>query len=176
MKNKRVWILFFLAVVFFSIDAASKHWVNTHLPTIQASTPIFPYGGIGVFQNVFGIDFSINKASNTGGAWSIFSNYPYALLVSRIGIIIALLVYTLQFSKDRRRDIPLLLILTGAIGNIVDFFVYGSVIDMFYFVLWGYSYPIFNVADILIFFGVFSLLIQELLKKRRGHAAKPSQS
>lgn len=160
--------------VFLIIDVASKYWVHSHIPLIQSS--IYPYGGIGVFQNFFGIDFSINQASNTGGAWSIFSNHPYALLVSRIGIIIALFNYILFFNKDRDRTIPLLLIFTGAIGNIIDFFVYGSVVDMFYFVFWGYSYPIFNVADMLIFFGVFSLLFQELLKKRRGHATKPSQS
>lgn len=174
MRKKRIGILLFLAIVFLSIDAASKHWVNTHLPAIQTSTPLFPYGGIGVFQNILGIDFSINKANNLGGAWSLFSSYPQALLLVRLVIVGALFVYTLFMNKERRRDLPLLLILTGAMGNIIDFFLYGSVVDMFYFVLWGYSYPIFNVADMLIFFGVFSLLIQELLKKRKNYAAKPS--
>jgi signal peptidase II len=176
VKHRRGWTLFFFAVLFLIIDAASKYWVNAHLPAIQSSLPFYPYGGMGVFQNVLGIDFSINKTYNTGGAWSLFSNFPHALLISRIGIIIGLFTYTLGFNKNRARDIPLLLILTGAIGNIIDFFLYGAVIDMFYFVLWGYSYPIFNVADALIFFGVASLLIQELLKKRQGHAAKPSQN
>ncbi|MCB1080337.1 MAG: signal peptidase II, partial [Chlamydiia bacterium] len=39
------------------------------------------------------------------------------------------------------------------------------VIDMFHFVLWGYSFPVFNVADMMIFFGVATLLIQSLLEK-----------
>lgn len=176
MKQKRVWILFFFAALFLIIDAASKYWVNAHLPSIQSSIPLYPYGGIAVFQNAFGIDFSINKTLNTGSAWSLFSSFPHALLIARIAIVVALMSYTLFFNKDRRRDLPLLLILTGAVGNIVDFFIYGAVIDMFHFVLWGYSYPIFNVADMLIFFGVASLFIQELLKKRRSHAAKPSQN
>lgn len=176
MKLRRVWILLFLAAVFLIIDAASKYWVNAHLPLIQTAPPLYPYGGIGVFHNFLGIDFSINKASNLGGAWSIFSSYPHALLIARLVIISTLVIYTLFFNKVRSRDIPLLLILTGAIGNIVDFFIYGAVVDMFHFVFWGYSYPIFNVADILIFFGVFTLLIQEFLKRRHSHAAQSSQS
>lgn len=176
VKRKRVWILFFFAALFLTIDAASKHWVYLHLPLIGESSLLYPYGGIGVFRKVLGIDFSINKATNTGGAWSIFSSYPHALLIVRVAIISLLTLYTLALNKERSRDIPLLLIITGAIGNIIDFFAYGSVIDMFHFVFWGYSYPIFNVADILIFFGVFTLLFQELLKKRKSRAAKPSQS
>lgn len=176
MQRRRVWILVFLAVVFFIIDAASKYWIEEHLIHIHYAPPFYPFGGIGVFQNVLGIDFAINKASNTGGAWSLFSTFPKTLLVVRIAIILSLLCYAFFFNKDRRRDLPFMLILTGAIANIVDTFIYGSVVDMFHFVLWGYSFPIFNVADMLIFFGVTIMIFQELLKKIRSHAAEPSKS
>ncbi len=171
---RRVWILLFLAGVFFTIDAASKYWVDQHLIPIRYAPPLYPFGGIGVFQNFLGIDFCINKASNTGGAWSLFSDYPKALLTARIGIILTLFCYTIFFNKERERDLPFMLILTGAAANIADFFIYGSVVDMFHFILWGYSFPVFNVADMLIFFGVSSILIQELFKKVRGHAPQPS--
>ena len=178
MQRRRVWILLFLAVFFFIIDAVSKYWVDQHLVPIRYSSPFYPFGGIGVFQNFLGIDFSINKASNTGGAWSLFSSFPKALLIVRIGIILFLLIYAIFFNKDRRRDLPFMLILTGAAANIVDTFIYGSVVDMFHFVLWGYSFPIFNVADMLIFFGVFIIIFQELFKKIRGKsdAAQSSKS
>ncbi|MCB1083693.1 MAG: signal peptidase II [Simkania sp.] len=176
VQRRRVWILVFLAVVFFIIDAASKYWVDQHLIHIRYASPFYPFGGIGVFQNFLGIDFAINKASNTGGAWSLFSAYPKALLVARIAIILSLLTYALFFNKDRKRDLPFMLILTGAAANIVDTFIYGSVVDMFHFVLWGYSFPIFDVADMLIFFGVTIMIFQELLKKVRSHAAQPSKS
>ncbi|MDN3509162.1 MAG: signal peptidase II [Candidatus Neptunochlamydia sp.] len=171
-----MWILVFSAVVFFIIDAASKYWVEEHLIHIQYATPFYPFGGIGVFQNVLGIDFAINKASNTGGAWSLFSTLPKTLLVVRIAIILSLLSYAFFFNRDRKRDLPFMLIITGALANIVDTFVYGSVVDMFHFILWGYSFPIFNVADILIFFGVTIMIFQELLKKIGSHAAHPSRS
>lgn len=169
-----MWILLFLAAVFFAVDAASKYWVDQHLMHVRYASPFYPFGGIGVFQDFLGIDFAINKASNTGGAWSLFSSYPKALLIVRIGIILSLLTYALFFNKDRRRDLPFMLILSGAAANITDYFIYGSVIDMFHFVFWGYSYPIFNVADMLIFFGVTTMIVQELIKKIRSHAAQPS--
>ncbi len=176
MNKGRVWILLFLAAVFLLIDAASKYWVEQHLIPIHFSSPIYPFGGIGVFQDFLGIDFCINRASNTGGAWSLFSSYPKALLIARIGIILSLFIYTIFFNKERNRDLPFTLILAGAAANIADFFIYGAVVDMFHFILWGYSFPIFNVADMLIFFGVSIILVQELLKKYRSNAAQPSQS
>lgn len=166
--------MLFFAVVFFTIDAALKYWVDQHLTSIHYSSPFYPFGGIEVFQDFLGIDFSINKASNTGGAWGIFSSFPKALLIARIGIILSLLIYAIFFNKDRRRDLSFMLVLTGAAANIGDTFIYGSVVDMFHFVLWGYSFPIFNVADMLIFFGVSIMIGQELFKKIGSYETQPS--
>ena len=58
-------------------------------------------------------------------------------------------------------------ILAGAIGNVLDSYIYGHVIDMFHFVFWGRSYGIFNFADAMIFLGGFGLLIATYEKKRR---------
>ena len=173
---RRVWILFFLAALFFSIDALSKYWVDQRFISTRYASPFYPFGGIGVFQNFLGIDFAINKTNNTGGAWSIFAEYPQALLIIRIGIACFLLIYAIFFNKDRRKDFPFMFILTGAAGNIIDTFIYGSVVDMFHFVLWGYSFPIFNVADMLIFFGAAAMIFQELLKKIRFYATESSKS
>jgi len=176
MSRRRVGILLFLGSVFFIIDAISKYWVNENLLHIAYAPPFYPFGGIGVFKNFIGIDFAINKASNTGAAWSLFSSYPKALLILRIGMVFFLLIYILLFNKIRKREFPLMLILTGAGANILDTFVYGAVIDLFHFVLWGYSFPIFNVADILIFSGVVIMIFQELFKKAGLNEAEPSQN
>lgn len=176
MSKKRGCVLAVLAAIFFVLDAFSKYWVNTSLTSIYEAPPFYPFGGIGVFHNFFGIDFAINKANNTGGAWSLFSSFPKTLLSIRIVIALFLFSYMSFFNKERKRDIPLVLVLTGAAGNIVDAFLYGSVVDMFHFILWGYSFPIFNVADTLIFFGVISLFFQEFFKKKKSHGAEPSKN
>ncbi|WP_316359185.1 signal peptidase II [Candidatus Neptunichlamydia sp. REUL1] len=179
MRKGRVWILTLLALCLFALDVSTKYWVQHHLIGMQHASPFYPYGGIGVFKDFLGIDFCINLVSNKGGAWGIFSSYPMILLSVRIGIILVLAIYTFFVNKLRRRTIPFLMILVGAAANIVDYFVYGAVVDMFHFVFWNYSYPVFNVADMLIFFGVATLLVQTLIEKVKrdpNHAAQPSKS
>jgi len=179
MKKGRVWILILLALCLFALDVSTKYWVQRYLIGMQHVSPFYPYGGIGVFKDFLGIDFCINLVSNKGGAWGVFSSYPMILLSVRIGIILALAIYMLFVNKLRKRTVPFLMILVGAVANIVDHFAYGAVVDMFHFVFWNYSYPVFNVADMLIFSGVATLLVQtftEKVKRDPNHATQPSKS
>lgn len=122
----------------------------------------YPYGGIGVFKNFLGIEFSISHQINYGAAWGILADYQIYLLYLRILLIVGMLLYIVFFNKHSSWEIPLVLIMTGAAGNVIDYFVYGHVVDMFHFVLWGYNYPVFNVADAAIFLGIAWLLILSL--------------
>jgi signal peptidase II len=58
------------------------------------------------------------------------------------------------------------LVLTGALGNILDYFLYGHVVDLFRFSFRGYSFPVFNCADVWIFLGVSSLFFEKVVQKR----------
>lgn len=178
--KRRAWKFLFYAALLFLLDVVTKYWVETHLLKVDYAYPFYPYGGIGIFQNFLGIDFTINRISNAGGAWGIFSSYPIALLYLRIGIIFSLFIYTIFFNKERKKSIPLMLILLGASANVLDFFIYGSVVDMFHFMLGNYSFPVFNVADMMIFFGVSTLLIQSMMEKfkpaKRSHAYQSSEN
>lgn len=166
-SKKRRFLPFLLAgVVLLLIDMISKYWVFHSLANIYYASPFYPYGGIGVFQNLFGIDFCINRVTNHGGAWGVFGSFPLVLLIVRIAILAGVMIYALFINDVKKRRIPLLLVITGALGNILDCFIYGSVVDMFHFTLWGYSFPVFNVADSLIFLGVATLILQSLFQKK----------
>lgn len=149
MNWKALLVLFILI-----LDLASKFWIQSNLPLMGYSEPFYPYGGIGVFKDFFGIEFSLVHATNTGAAWSLFSDYSSFLFVLRLGLILGLLYFYYQ-EKSSLLKFPIAMIIAGALGNIVDIFLYGHVIDMFYFIFWGYSYPVFNLADSAICIGVF---------------------
>lgn len=51
------------------------------------------------------------------------------------------------------------LIVTGAAANAFDYLRYGYVVDFFHFTFWGYSFPIFNLADTYITLGAASLFL-----------------
>ena len=156
---KFVFGCFLLALLVLSADILSKYFVQLYLPIVHGYYPEYPYGGIGVFSNFFGIEFSICHTINKGAAWGILGNFQHALLAVRIILIVAVIGYLFFFNKDRPKTIPLTLIISGAIGNVLDYFVYGHVVDMFHFVLWGYDFPVFNLADTAIFIGVLWMMV-----------------
>lgn len=153
------------ALLFFVLDYLSKAYVYARVPFLEGGR--FPYGGIPLFQNFLGgINGSINYVANRGAAWGFFSQYPHLLLYFRMVAIIAILFYTLLINQKKLFRFPLLLLSCGALGNVIDYFLYGHVVDFFHFTFWGYSYPLFNLADSMIFTSVVFLFVYTSLKRR----------
>lgn len=124
------------------------------------SATIYQHGrmGIPVFQNVLETDFYVTLAVNKGAAWGMFSSFPSLLTLVRIVMVMGLLFYVFFIPQSPKFHIPVLLIITGAIGNLLDSFLYGHVIDFLHFRFFGWGFPIFNFADIYISVGVIFLL------------------
>lgn len=102
------------------------------------------------------VDFRV--VHNTGGAWGVFSNSTAALGVFSLVVCAALAVY---FAKTVREQgwlatVGIALIIAGGIGNALDRFIRGFVMDFIEFSF--FSFPVFNVADIGVTCG-FVLLI-----------------
>jgi len=159
-------------------DACLKAYVHTNIPPLSAAAPVFPFGGIGVFRGWHGIDFSIVHVMNKGAAWGMLASLQEYLLYIRVAIIGGLLSYLLFVKTTPFRKFCLTLIAAGALGNVIDYFLYGHVVDMFYFIFWGYSYPVFNIADSAIFMGIVLLLGESLFDKIRSgrSSAKTAES
>ena len=156
-----------VALIIFVADALLKAYIHLSIPVMSAASPVYPYDGIGVFQNWHGIDFAITHVINKGAAWGAFASLQEYLIYARVAIIIGILVYLFFIKAEPFYKLCLTLIVAGAIGNVVDYFVYGHVVDMFYFIFWGYSYPVFNIADSAIFCGISLLLLRSLLLKAK---------
>ena len=92
--------------------------------------------------------FELRYLENAGAAFGILQNQRLFLLLFTLLIFAALVVVYLRIPAGGHY-LPLrficVLVGAGAIGNMVDRFLYGYVVDFFYFSL--IDFPIFNVAD-----------------------------
>ena len=111
----------------------------------------------------------IAYAENTGAAWGIFSDFPFLLVLFRFLLIAGMCVYLVKYNTKKEWQIPLVCIISGAIGNVIDYFLYGFVIDMIQCIFWGYNYPVFNISDAAIFIGSFWILCLVLFEKKTSH-------
>lgn len=155
------WGLYFAWFVFIVIlDQTSKLWALQVVPPMTEA--FFPYGGIEVGTLGF-IEFGWVLAFNKGAAWSFLSQYPSFLLGIRL-ILIALLLFWISCSRGARRW-AVWTILGGAFSNVLDMLFRGAVVDMISFTFWGYHYPVFNLADMMICIGAVSFIALEFKYK-----------
>lgn len=138
-----------LLLFLLGLDIVTKILAIDLIPPLSFGA--YPFGGIGLFS-LGGITCSLNYIVNTGMAWGLFAGHAGLLFGVRTLIILGL-VYFIP------KRFPIWLVLTGAIGNAIDYCAYGHVIDFIHFTFWGYSFPIFNIADSCITIGVLSLLL-----------------
>ena len=115
--------------------------------------------------------FNLVHVRNTGIAFSLFSDSaPWfrdlllpAISMLAIGVIVALLYRQGNLSRTSR--IALVLILSGAVGNLYDRLLYGYVTDFLDLYVGSYHWPAFNVADSAITIGALMLLADSFLAR-----------
>lgn len=159
--------LFLVAISILIVDYVSKGLINFYIKPIEHAPSFFPFGGVSVFQNFLGIDFCIHHVTNRGAAWGVGGGMQDLLLWIRIAVVIGLILYISLSQKAREYRYPLAMIAAGGLGNIIDYFIYGHVIDMFHLIFWGYSYPVFNIADSSIFLGIVWLLFHSFISRKK---------
>jgi len=164
--NLTRWALLFLGVFLF--DFLSKSIVNAFLPMIQWGSA-FPFGGVSLFDHFLGMSCALVHTTNTGAAWGLFASFSYLLVPLRI-LAGAYLIW--KAIQEPTRRLPFLLIAAGALGNAVDAFRFGHVVDMVLVKFGSYTYPVFNVADSSIFVGVCLLLLKSLFRTHETASAQ----
>lgn len=147
------------AILVLSIDQLTKFLAIQLIPPIDSIPYQYPYGGIGVFKNFLGIEFSIVHMTNKGAAWGVFGEHQHPLIALRLILITTLFIYFLFGRHERFMKISIAAVICGALGNVIDYFLYGHVVDMLHFVLWGYDFPVFNIADTAISLGIGSIMM-----------------
>lgn len=103
--------------------------------------------------------FYISLVKNTGGAFSIFAGNTLLLIIISLIILVGIFIYIYKSNiRDKVSLIGFGLLIGGAIGNLFDRIYYGYVIDYLDFKIFGYGYPVFNLADSFVIIGAIMLL------------------
>lgn len=110
----------------------------------------------------------IRLVHNTGGAWGIFSDSTFALGVFSVVVCVALTVYFYVAMRDANlvQTLGVALVVAGGVGNAIDRFVQGYVIDFIEFAF--IDFPVFNVADIGVTCGIVILMIGMFIAMREN--------
>ena len=123
------------------------------------------YDSIPVIDGILDIHY----IRNAGAAWGIFQNKQILFYIETVIILaVALILYIRCLSKDKYKDIRILILLisAGAIGNFIDRIRFKYVIDFIYFKI--INFPVFNIADCYVTIGVFLLIILMLFKYKEA--------
>lgn len=105
---------------------------------------------------------NITYVRNTGAAWSILDTNTWIVTVISLLIIIGIIYYVYRNRNKINKKIVKIgygLVLGGSIGNFIDRIIYGYVVDFIDIDIFGWNYPIFNLADMFIVGGVILLMI-----------------
>lgn len=115
--------------------------------------------------------FELNYVENFGAAFGILQEKRVFFIVITLIVILSITFYLIKNYYDLNTYIRLALamLIGGAIGNFIDRFRVGYVVDFLSFKLFkSYDFPVFNIADIFIVIGTILLSILILFDKHEA--------
>jgi signal peptidase II len=116
--------------------------------------------------------FNIVRVHNPGAAFSFLASASgwQRWFFTALGIGAAIFIVWLLRSHSNQRlfAFSMACLLGGAVGNVVDRVLYGYVVDFVQLHYAGWAFPAFNVADSAITAGAIGMILDELLRVRRG--------
>jgi signal peptidase II len=146
-----------VSLIVIALDRITKFFAQKYL-IANVALPVIPF---------FNLTLSYNKGAafsflNSASGWQMWMFGAIAIVVS---IIILVWLFRLP-KKEKWVGIALALIVGGAIGNLLDRFIYGHVIDFIDWYISNLHWPVFNIADSAICVGAFMLFCDALFRKK----------
>ena len=125
----------------------------------------------GVVEKIYVNDYlDFILVFNTGISYGLFSgggDFQKWILISLSILIIIFLLSFIRNESSILSKLSISFIIGGALGNVLDRFIYGAVVDFISLHAKGFSWYIFNIADMFIVLGViFFILSQFILSKK----------
>jgi len=167
MQKKNFAFLLTVALLLV-LDQVTKYFIHAGM-AIHESIPVIP--GF----------FSITYIRNPGAAFGFLAGasptFRYVFFIGVTVGAIGLIIHYLRTyaAGDRLLTISLGMILSGAVGNLIDRVRFGEVIDFLDVYLGSTHWPAFNVADSAISVGAFMLFIHLIQQKKSAPGSLPPQ-
>ena len=128
------------------------------LTKFLAVTYLEPIGEVPLWKGVLHLNF----VRNEGAAFGMLSNHRWVFMIFSTLAIVGLSVYLFRFCKEKMwAKVALAMIIGGGIGNMIDRFFSGSVVDFIYVAL--IDFAVFNVADSFVCVGAGILAVYLIL-------------
>ena len=153
-----LWLWLGLALLILLADQFTKIWI---IGTYQLgdSLPLSSF-------------FNLVRVHNSGAAFSFLAQAGgwQRWFFTGLGSVAAFLMIWMltQHAGQRLFGFAIACVLGGAVGNVIDRVLYGYVVDFLDFHYAGIHFPAFNVADSAITLGAACLILDEVLRVRRG--------
>ncbi|RDU65808.1 lipoprotein signal peptidase [Helicobacter didelphidarum] len=155
--KKKIIIFFAISLFLFLVDQAIKYQI------IAIANPQDLDG----FTMILDMPvISIALVFNTGVAFSFLSELgEWLKYIQIVFIIIIFGILITQKQLFKEHYIPFAIMLGGGVSNVLDRFLHGGVVDYIYW-HYGFDFPIFNFADVIIDCGIAIFIWQVIFSKK----------
>lgn len=151
------------AILALAADQAHKWWMlAVYRIAEKGRVSVTPFFDLVYVKNV-GISYGIGAGS--------LGQAGLAAFAAAAALVLA--IWLARGATGALMAVSIGLILGGALGNAIDRVHLGGVADFFLFHGWGYSWYVFNLADVAIVAGVVGLLYDSFWSSRNDAAKRP---
>jgi len=136
-KIKRNFLFFLIALLIIFFDQLTKYFISLRMPEWSLGF------------------FSLHLVKNTGAGFGILQDNTLALGIISLAVALAVLFYYKKIPQQKLPQFLFALFLGGVVGNLIDRFARGYVIDFLDLTFW----PAFNIADAAITVAVLGIVV-----------------
>lgn len=139
-----MWLYIPIIIILIIADQGLKFWISVNIK-------------LGTSQVILSNILALTNVRNDGAAWSVLSGQQWFFTVITIVALGLMRYFFWKLRNDNLYMLAISLLIAGTLGNFIDRIRLGYVVDMFETLFM--NFPIFNVADMCLTFGVIIVII-----------------
>jgi signal peptidase II len=139
-----MWLYIPIIIILIIADQGLKFWISVNIK-------------LGTSQVILSNILALTNVRNDGAAWSVLSGQQWFFTVITIVALGLMGYFFWKLRNDNLYMLAISLLIAGTLGNFIDRIRLGYVVDMFETLFM--NFPIFNVADMCLTFGVIIVII-----------------